>query len=43
MKHAMTRENELTKVTLWGSIGNLVLLSFKFVWWRMRSIPCRIS
>ena len=27
----MTRENELTKVTLWGSIGNLVLLSFKFV------------
>jgi cation diffusion facilitator family transporter len=31
MKHAMTRENELTKVTLWGSIGNLVLLSFKFV------------
>ena len=31
MKHAMTRENELTKVTLWGSVGNLVLLSFKFV------------
>ena len=27
----MTRENELTKVTLLGSIGNLVLLSFKFV------------
>ena len=27
----MTRENELTKVTLWGSVGNLVLLSFKFV------------
>ena len=27
----MTRENELTKVTIWGSIGNLVLLSFKFV------------
>ena len=27
----MTRENELTKVTLTGSIGNLVLLSFKFV------------
>ena len=27
----MTREQELTKVTLVGSIGNLVLLSFKFV------------
>ncbi|MBR3387893.1 MAG: cation transporter [Bacteroidales bacterium] len=27
----MTRENELTKVTLMGSIGNLVLLSFKFI------------
>ena len=27
----MTRENELTKVTLLGSIGNLVLLTFKFV------------
>ena len=27
----MTRENELTKVTLMGSVGNLVLLSFKFV------------
>ena len=27
----MTREKELTKVTLIGSIGNLVLLSFKFV------------
>ena len=27
----MTRENELTKVTLTGSVGNLVLLSFKFV------------
>ena len=27
----MTRENELTKVTLIGSVGNLVLLSFKFV------------
>lgn len=27
----MTRENELTKVTLLGSVGNLVLLSFKFV------------
>ena len=27
----MTREKELTKVTLWGSVGNLVLLSFKFV------------
>lgn len=27
----MTREKELTKVTLMGSIGNLVLLSFKFV------------
>ena len=27
----MTREQELTKVTLMGSIGNLVLLSFKFV------------
>ena len=27
----MTRENELTKVTLAGSVGNLVLLSFKFV------------
>ena len=47
----MTRENELTKVTLLGSVGNLVLLSFKFVagivagarrWWRTRSIPCRI-
>ena len=27
----MTRENELTKVTLMGSVGNLVLLSFKFI------------
>lgn len=27
----MTREKELTKVTLIGSIGNLVLLSFKFI------------
>ena len=27
----MTRENELTKVTLLGGVGNLVLLSFKFV------------
>ena len=27
----MTREKELTKVTLVGSIGNLVLLTFKFV------------
>ena len=27
----MTRENELTKVTLLGSVGNLALLSFKFV------------
>ena len=27
----MTREQELTKVTLVGSIGNLVLLTFKFV------------
>ena len=27
----MTREKELTKVTLVGSIGNLVLLAFKFV------------
>ena len=27
----MTRENELTKVTLAGSVGNLALLSFKFV------------
>ena len=27
----MTRENELTKVTLLGSVGNLVLLSFKFI------------
>lgn len=27
----MTRENELTKVTLLGSVGNLVLLTFKFV------------
>ncbi len=27
----MTRENELTKVTLVGSIGNLLLLTFKFV------------
>ena len=27
----MTREGELTKVTLVGSIGNLVLLTFKFV------------
>jgi cation diffusion facilitator family transporter len=27
----MTREKELTKVTLWGSVGNLVLLTFKFV------------
>ena len=27
----MTREQELTKVTIVGSIGNLVLLSFKFV------------
>ena len=27
----MTREQELTKVTLIGSIGNLVLLTFKFV------------
>ena len=27
----MTPENELTKVTLLGSVGNLVLLSFKFV------------
>ena len=27
----MTRENELTKVTLVGSVGNLVLLTFKFV------------
>ena len=27
----MTREKELTKVTLIGSIGNLALLSFKFV------------
>ena len=27
----MTREKELTAVTLVGSIGNLVLLSFKFV------------
>ena len=27
----MTRENELTKVTLVGSIGNLVLLAFKLV------------
>ena len=27
----MTREKELTKATLVGSIGNLVLLSFKFV------------
>lgn len=27
----MTREKELTKVTLVGSVGNLVLLTFKFV------------
>lgn len=27
----MTREQELTKVTLVGSIGNLILLTFKFV------------
>ena len=27
----MTREQQLTKVTLVGSVGNLVLLSFKFV------------
>ena len=27
----MTREQELTKVTLVGSVGNLVLLTFKFV------------
>ena len=27
----MTRENELTKVTLVGSVGNLLLLTFKFV------------
>ena len=27
----MTRENELTKVTLLGSVGNLALMSFKFV------------
>ena len=27
----MTREQELTKVTLVGSLGNLVLLTFKFV------------
>ena len=27
----MTRENELTKVTLLGSVGSLALLSFKFV------------
>ena len=27
----MTRENELTQVTLLGSIGNLLLLTFKFV------------
>ena len=27
----MTREQQLTKVTLVGSIGNLVLLTFKFV------------
>ena len=27
----MTREHQIYKVTLWGSVGNVVLMAFKFV------------